>query len=420
MVILILNLLQVIIVFNMLFKHFNINKQSPNRYKPMFCADITSALLVTFILLLLPYSQVNCFAVDVPTPTGDKHQRLGIWDFEEGYITHIRFRDDLHLVMYLVNPEGAAIWELDLTGPSKTKTVTSTFFSNLTSSPGWFANTDARFSLSTRYLLIWQTSGQYKTPPCVLLKFDTTELVEAISLDVPPDTQILSADFSYDDRYLLISNHPVTNSGPELILFDLNKKREFGILKPTSHVFFGAPALIGVLRFCPISYDLLLSSAIYKSISYSPPLLVRISLDNPSDYPLIQGSLLKDGLIPHEFGCSILLDPRTVAGKSGLDPNNWWQIPNDERLAKRVCDLKGQFEDVWTIGANRYAALFRPRSNSGALGDTRFILLDNNKYTTLATSVRLAACSDSGKTSAVVMKNSNRLEIFAISKYKTD
>ena len=341
-------------------------------------------------------------------------KRLGIWNFKEGYISQIDFRDDLNLNLYLVNPEGAAIWELNLAGPSKRKTVPSTFFENLAPSISWFTNANLAYSQSSNLLLMWPGSPDQQSPPCLLFRFEAGEIKESLSLDLPHGYIVRFADFSSDDRLLAISKHPSSEQGGEVLFFDLAKPRVLGELKSLTFRFTSLLGLVNGLKFQPWDSDIWLSVGMFNGTSYSPPLLVRISPGRDDDLPLIQGSLMPDGLIPSSDSVSILLDSRQALGKAGIDPNNWWVISYAEKTARRPCSLKGEFSRICDLGGGRIAALFKPRSGGGVLGDSRLILLNGNEYLTLATGVRLADCSPSGRLVAVVFRSSNRLEVFAL------
>jgi hypothetical protein len=385
-----------------------------DRFHARFFQRTKLALALTVFAALLLASTALGARGESTESDALKTQRIGIWNFEDGFITNLNFRDDLNLSLYLINPEGAAIWELELSRPSKRKTVPSTFFANLVPSISWFANANLEFSKSSNLLLLWPNSTENQDPPCLLFRFEHGELKESIQLDLPHGYIVRLADFTTNDRILVLAKHPAAESGDELVFFDLSKPCELGVLKPVSVKFSSAPGLIGCLKFQPGTSDLWLSAGLYRSASYAPPLLVRLNPDSEDDLPLIQGSLLLKGLSPAHDSVTILLDSRQASGKAGVDPNNWWRISYSEKVAERPCSLRGEFKQIWDIGGGRTVALFRPLSGSGVLGDTRLILLSGNEYSTIATGVRFAACSPQGKTVAVVFRSSNRLEVYTL------
>jgi len=363
------------------------------------------------------FSPLECSAETI-APAPSVHltfKRVGVWNFDEGYITNITFRDDSNLCIYLANPEGAAIWELNTEGPSKKKTVPSGFLANLIPNPEWLTNVALEYSPSRKYLLIWPTIPEGKHPACILLRFEQGIVRESISLDLPDGFLLRAGSFSSDDRYLAISRHPSSSVGSEICVFDLTAQKQMGMIRSNGKALPGSPGLVSNLAFEEGSYRLWISTAIFRKQVYDPPLLVGLASENSEELPLIQGTLLPDGLIADSSGITVLLDPRKAAGKAGLDPSNWWEIRPSSRIALRPSALRGQFTRVWQINDSCYAAVFKPRSGDGKMLAPRFVILSQGTYSTVAPNVRLAACSPNGNFAAVVIENSNRLELLETS-----
>ncbi len=368
-----------------------------------------------FIVLIFGISAaVRQIALGAAQSPPHDAKRIGVWSWEEGYISQLLFRDDSRLWIYLVNPEGAALWELNLDGPSKQKLIPATFLDNFVSGPDWLANASIAASQTRKHLLLWPNSLKSLRPACLLVRVEQDAAVRAVPLEIPDEFAVGCADFSFDDKYLAIVRHPASTAGSEVLMFDLRKQTELGVLKPVEFSPEGHPGLITRAKFEFATDRLWISAGIFKSEIYEPPLLVSIPSGKGDYIPLIQGNILPDGLVVDSLGVSVLLDAKAAQGKTGVDPNNWWVISSSGRNAKKPSALKGAFSRVWPFGEGYYAAIFRQSQSSGGYSDRRLILVSPDGVKNIFPNPRLAACSPSGAYIAAIKEGSNRLEVYKL------
>lgn len=371
--------------------------------------------LFGFVVLTAAISAViRQIAQGAPQSPPYDAKRIGVWSWEEGYISHILFRDDSKLWIYMVNPEGAALWELNLEGPSKKKLIPATFLDNFVQGPDWLANTSIAASQTRKHVLLWPNSPISQSPACILIRVEQDSSVRAVPLDVPEGFAVGCADFSFDDKFLAIVRHPAATAGSEVMMFDLRNQTELGVLKPVDFSPEGHPALIRRAKFEFASNRLWISAGIFKGEMFEPPLLVGIPAGKGDYIPLIQGNILPDGLVADSLGVSVLLDAKAAQGKTGVDPNNWWVITAAGRNAKKPSPLKGAFTRMWPFGDGYYAAIFRQSQSAGGYGEQRLILVTPDGVKNVFSNPRVAACSPSGAYIAAIKEGSNKLEVYKL------
>lgn len=380
--------------------------------KPSGRFAAAGAILAAIASLFVLFSFL---AIGTPKEPPSDAKRIGVWSWEEGYIAHLLFRDDSNLWIYIVNPEGAALWELNLDGPSKRKLIPATFLDNFVSGPDWLANVNIAASHTRRHILLWPNASTGYSPACILISVEKEAAVKAITLELPPDFSVGCADFSFDDRYLALVRHPASSGGAEILLFDLVKQPELGLLRPVEFNPIGNPALIRRVKFDFASERIWISAGIFKGEVYEPPLLVSIPTGKGDFVPLIQGNVLENGLSTYTDSVSVLLDSKAAQGKTGVDPNNWWTISTSGRNAKRPSLLKGAFSEIWSFGAGYYVGVFQAKPASGeGFHEPKVVLVFPDGIKSIFSSPRLAACSPSGEYIAVIKEGSNRLEVYKL------